>query len=344
MSGKKRINDPKLFFSMTLEFIDVWLPRQKGRSTCTVKSYRDGLSIFRRYLKDELGISIGKFTFAQCDYDCILGFLDYLSRSGCSDRTRNQRLSAIKTYLWFAADKDVSLESVALRVSKVPIKKPDEPERQVLSEAALAAIFNQIPSTRLGLRNLVMLIVLYDTAIRVAELLHLRVCDVNLNRESPYIRVLGKGNKERVVSIENDTADYIRLYLENFRNPDAPNTNMLFYAVSKGVAGAMSETNFEIMLKRYANCAREKCPDVPDSVYPHMFRRSRATHMYQDGIPISLISKILGHVKESTTRIYAKTSLKMMQEAIAKTTHPSVKDEKDLWVDEDEAARMCGLR
>jgi integrase len=98
------------------------------------------------------------------------------------------------------------------------------------------------------------------------------------------------------------------------------------------------------MLKRYANCAREKCPDVPDSVYPHMFRRSRATHMYQDGIPINLISKILGHVKERTTRIYAKTSLKMMQEAIAKTTHPSVKDEKELWVDEDEAARMCGLR
>ena len=344
MSGKKRNDDPKLFFSMTLEFLDVWLPQQKGRSACTVKSYRDGLSIFRRYLKDEMGISIGKFTFAQCNYDCVLGFLDYLSKSGRSDRTRNQRLSAIKTYLWFAADKDVSLESVALHVSKVPIKNTDEPERQVLSEAALTAIFNQIPSTRLGLRNLVMLIVLYDTAVRVAELIYLRVCDVNLNHESPYIRVMGKGKKERVVSIENDTADYIRLYLENFRNPDAPNTDILFYTVSKGVAGAMSETNFEIMLKKYANSAREKCPDIPVSVYPHMFRRSRATHIYQDGVPLSLISKILGHAKESTTRIYAKTSLKMMQDALAKTTHPSVMDEKELWSDEDEAARMCGLR
>jgi len=344
MSGKKIINDPKMFFSMTLEFLEVWLPLQKGRSACTAKSYKDGLTIFRRYVRDELSTSIGKFTFAQCDYDCILEFLDYLSRNGCSDSTRNQRLSAIKTYLWFAANKDVSLVSVALRISKVPVKKPDEPERHVLSEAALTAIFDQIPSTRLGLRNLVMLIVLYDTAFRLSELLHLRVCDVNLNRESPYIRVIGKGKKERVVSIENDTSDYIRLYLENFRNPDAPNTDMLFYTLSKGVTGAMSETNFEIILNNYANCAREKCSDIPESVYPHMFRRSRASHMYQDGVPISLISKILGHVKERTTRLYAKPSLKMMQEAISKTTHPSVKDEKELWVDEDEAARMCGLR
>jgi site-specific recombinase XerD len=344
MSGKRQIDDPKLFFSMTLEFLEVWLPQQKGRSACTIKSYRDGLTIFRRYLKDELGITIRKFTFAQCDYDCILEFLDYLSRRGCSDRTRNQRLSAIKTYLWFASDKDVALESVALRISKVPVKKTAESERPVLSEAALTAIFDQIPNTRLGLRNLVMLIILYDTAVRIAELLHLRVCDVNLNLESPYIRVLGKCNKERVISIENDTADYIRLYLENFRDPVAPDTDVLFYTVSKGVAGAMSETNFEILLKQYANCAREKCHHVPDSVYPHMFRRSRATHMYQDGVPISLISKILGHVKERTTRIYAKPSLKMMQDAIAKTTHPSVKDEKELWVDEEEVARMCGLR
>jgi len=344
MSGKKRNDDPKQFFSMTLEFLEVWLPQQKGRSACTVKSYRDGLTIFRHYLKNELGISIGKFTFAQCDYDFVLEFLDYLSRNGSSDSTRNQRLSAIKTYLSFAADKDVSIESVFLRVSKVPAKKLVEPERQVLSEEALAAIFKQIPSTRLGLRNLVMLIILYDTAVRLSELLYVRVCDVSLNSESPYIRVLGKANKERVVSIENDTADFIRLYLEKFRNPRALDTDVLFYTVSKGVAGAMSETNFEKILKKYANSAREECPDIPDSVYPHMFRRSRATHMYQDGVPMSLISKILGHVQESTTRIYAKTSLKMMQEAIAKTTHPSVKDEKDLWADEDEAARMCGLR
>ena len=344
MNGKKRISDPKLFFSMTLEFLDVWLPKQKGRSACTVKSYRDALTIFRRYLKNEQGISIGKFAFERCDYDFVLGFLDYLSKSGCSDSTRNQRLSAIKTYLWFAADKDVTLESVALRVSRVPVKKPVEPKREVLSEAALAAIFNQIPSTRLGLRNIVMLIVLYDTAVRVAELLYLRACDTNLNGESPYIRVLGKGNKERVVSIEKDTADYIRLYLENFRDPDAPNTDLLFYTVSKGVTGAMTEENFEIMLKKYANSAKETCPDVPDPVYPHMFRRSRATHMYQDGVPIGLISKILGHVKERTTRIYAKPSLKMMRDAIAKTTHLSVMDEKELWLDEDEAARMCGLR
>ena len=204
MSGKKRNDDRKQFFSMTLEFLEVWLPQQKGRSACTIKSYRDGLTIFRRYLKNELGISIGKFTFAQCDYDFVLEFLDYLSRNGCSDSTRNQRLSAIKTYLSFAADKDVSIESVSLRISKVPAKKLVEPERQVLSEAALAAIFNQIPSTRLGLRNLVMLIILYDTAVRLSELLFVRVCDVSLNRESPYIRVMGKGNKERIVSTLNE--------------------------------------------------------------------------------------------------------------------------------------------
>jgi len=141
-----------------------------------------------------------KFTFSHCTRNLIFGFLKYLQLQGNKPGTRNQRLAALKSYLWFAADKDVTLQSIALEVSRVPQCKNPATEKYVLSEDALNVIFSQPAGTRMGLRDRTMMILLYDSAVRLAEMLNLRVNDICLDENNPYIRVMGKGSKERVVA------------------------------------------------------------------------------------------------------------------------------------------------
>jgi integrase/recombinase XerD len=338
-------NNSNLFFSMTYEFLDIYMVKQLGRSPDTIESYRDALTLFRRYILNELNISISKFTFFQCKRNCVFGFLEYLKAQGNKPGTRNQRLAALKSYLWFAADKDVTLQSIALEVSRVPQSKNHVTEKYVLSENALNAIFSQPANTRMGLRDRTIMILLYDSAVRLAEILNLRVTDICLNDENPYIRVMGKGSKERVVAINVKTVKHVKQYLDVYRSRDNSDTNLLFYTVIKGRVGKMSEGNVERFLQQYADKARESCPDIPPRVYPHMLRRTRATNLYQNGVELALISRILGHAYLDTTRVYAKPSLGMMREAMDSIEAPQTRDEKPLWVgNEEEMAKLCGLR
>jgi len=334
-----------LFFSMTHEFLDIYMLKQLGRSPDTIESYRDALTLFRRYVLEELSISMAKFTFAQCRRNLILGFLEYLKVQGNKPGTRNQRLAALKSYLWFAADKDVTLQSIALEVSRVSQCKNPATEKYVLSEDALNAIFSQPAGTRMGLRDRAMMILLYDSAARLAEILNLSVNDICLDEKNPYIRIMGKGSKERVVATRTRTIRHIRQYLDIYRSKDNPDTNFLFYTIIKGRAGKMSEGNVERFIQQYADKARKSCPDIPLHVYPHLLRRTRATNLYQNGVELALISRILGHAFLDTTRVYAKPSLAMMRKAMDCVDVPQTRDEKPLWVgSEEEMAKLCGLR
>ena len=156
---------------------------------------------------------------------------------------------------------------------------------------------------------------------------------------------MGKGSKERVVAINVKTLKHIKQYLDVYCLRDSSATHLLFYTIIKGKAGKMSEGNVERFIQQYANKARESCPDMPLRVYPHMLRRTRATNLYQNGVELALVSRILGHAFLDTTRIYAKPSLAMMREAMDSVEVPQTRDEKPLWVDsEEEMAKLCGLR
>ena len=107
----------------------------------------------------------------------------------------------------------------------------------------------------------------------------------------------------------------------------------------------MSGGNVERFVKEYARNAKCSCPSVPDNVLPHMFRRTRATQLYQNGVSLPLVSRLLGHASLQTTQLYAKPSLNMLREAIESVETPEQKAEKPIW-EEDEAmmAKLSGLR
>ena len=334
-----------LFFSMTHEFLALYLPKQCGRSPHTVESYRDALSLFRRYILELLGISIGKFTFEECTRECVLGFMNYLSNLDSKPSTRNQRLAALKSYMMFAADKDITLQSQELEVRRVPQCKVPKTEKEAIPEEAIAAILNQPTNTKMGLRDRTIMILLYDSGARLGEVLGLSVSDVMITGDNPYIRVNGKGSKQRIVPLSVKTAGHLNQYISVYHGKGCIETPLLFYTVIKGVVGAISEGNVERFVKQYAHKAKFSCPLVPEHVHPHMFRRTRATQLYQNGVSLPLVSRLLGHASLETTRLYAKPSLKMVREAIESVETPEEKEVKPIWEgNEAMMAKLCGLR
>ena len=337
--------DGKLFFSMTYEYLEIYMAKQMGRSPATIKTYRDALSLFRRFVHEVLGFSIVSFEFSQCTRNCIFDFMDWLKLKGSKPGSRNQRLAVIKSYLWFASDKDVSLQSIALEVKRVPQCKDPKTDKRVLSTEELAALLAQPKNNKMGIRDRSIMILLYDSAARLAEILNLQLTDICLDVNNPYIRVMGKGNKERVVAISVKTAQHAKQYIETCRTIDSPDCNDLFYTIIKGNVDKMSEGNVERFIQAYADKARVEAPSMPERVYPHMLRRTKATNLYQNGVELSLVSRFLGHAHIETTKIYAKPSLNMMRDAVNVAPAPGIMEEEPVWAgSEDEMARLCGLR
>ncbi len=334
-----------LFFSMTQEFLETYLPRQCGRSSHTVESYRDALSLFRRYIVGVLGIPMGSFTFAACNRECVMGFMDHLAAMLCKPGTRNQRLAVLKSYLSFAADKDITLQSVALSVCRIPQFRQATPERVVIPDEAMAAILRQPPNTRIGLRDRAIMVMLYDSGARLAEILGLRISDVVPDGDNPYVRINGKGGKQRIVPVSSKAIAHLKKYMVVYHGRGQPSTDLLFYTVIKGIVGLMSEGNVERFVKAYAHEAWRSCPSVPENVHPHMFRRTRATQLYRNGVDLPLVSRLLGHARLETTQIYASPSLKMLRDAITSVETPEQKAERPIWEgNETMFMKLSGLR
>lgn len=218
----------KLFFSKTRDFLDEYLTKQCSRSPHTVKAYRDALTVFRKYVSMQ-GLSLTTFGFQDCTRDFLLGFMEHLQKEGYEKSSCNQRLAAIKSYMWYVADGDVTQQQIALMVSRVPFLKNPEKEKALLSEECLKALLSAPGNRKIEIRDTTILVLLYDSAIRLSELLALKLSDVNLKNTTPYLRIHGKWGKERIVSISEGTVKHLKHYIKLFHNQDAPATEYLFY-------------------------------------------------------------------------------------------------------------------
>jgi site-specific recombinase XerD len=335
--------DKELFFSKTREYLDNYLTVQRGKSPHTVNSYRDALTVFRRYVHEEKGLSIMKFHFEDCTRDLILDFIAYLKQNGYAESSCNQRLSALKAYLWYVSDDDILLQPITLSISRIPFLREPKLIRPVVPDDALAAILSAPKNSKIGIRDTTIMVILYDSAIRLDELRSLKISDLNIASDNPYLRIHGKGDKERIVTVTDKTVSHLLLYMKYYHSDTTDRNQSLFYTVIKEHRSTMSPGNVERIVKKYADQVRANYPEMPEKVYPHMMRRTRATNLYQDGVELELVSRILGHSSTQTTRIYATPSVEMLREAMENQNE--VPDEKPLWEGkEEELARLCGLR
>lgn len=339
----KKILLQELFFSKTNEFLNIYLPNQAAKSINTIKTYQDALTIFRRYITDTKNISLRKFKLSDCTHDFLLDYLSYLRKSGCAESTCNNRLAAIRSYLWYIADGDISMQSIALAASHVPFLKGTKVIREIITDVDFAVLLSAPPNSKIGIRDRTIMIMLYDTATRISELLDLKISSLNLTSSIPYIKVHGKGDKERIISITDKTLEHLKLYM-SYYHKKTKSDDYLFYTIIKGYVGRMSSGNVSRFINKYAEQIRPEHPELPQNVHCHMFRRTRATNLYQNGVELELVARILGHSSTQTTRIYATPSVEMLRDAMA-IGNSKIPDEEQLWPDDEkELARLCGLR
>ena len=125
-----------------------------------------------------------------------------------------------------------------------------------------------------------------------------------------YLRIHGKGDKERIVSISEGTVNHLKNYIKLFHNQDTPDAEYLFYTLIHNQANPMSPGNVDRIINKYAEKIRPEHSELPAKVHPHMLRRTRATNLYQSDVELELVSRILGHASTQTTRKLCRTVLR----------------------------------
>lgn len=349
--NKNNIKASELFFSRSKDFLEVHIPLQRGQSQNTAVSYRKSLTNFRKYVLEVKHISITKFCFSDCTYDFVLDYSSYMQNVMHSKpSTVNSRLSAIKAYLKYAAAMDVSLEQIYLTVDKVPFLTVPFLRRETISEESMEAMLKAPTkvTTSISLRDQTFLVTLFDTAVRIGELTKIRMCDLYLDITDPFIIIHGKGNKERQAGISDDTRDFLKKYIKTAHSVDESSDTPLFFVRYKGEVHHMTERNGERIVKKYSEMLREEGVTLPETVYPHMFRRTRATGLYQDDVDLEMIARLLGHAQLETTKKYANPSVNQLRAAMERGTSAAINEpEEALWETADKEAafaRKCGIR
>jgi len=348
----KKMKDEKLF-KMIRDYLVVYLPEQKCCSDDTVKSYRESLNILLDYITREKHIPLEDITFSLLNYQMIEEFLDWLEKArNCCISTRNHRLSCIRSFLKYAGNMDPVLLAHRNDLQKIPLKKDMKLKViDFMSEEALKAVLAQPDvETRNGVRDLFFMILMYDTAARNSELLDLKMKDFSANSKTPCVYLTGKGRKKRVVPVMQKTVEHFHRYMGIFHGAQGYDANQnLFYTTRHGTKQQMSADNVARFMNKYGIAAKAVCKEVPLKVHPHMFRRTRAMHLYRAGMPLALLSEWLGHENPETSLIYAHADTEMKREAIQKATgscNPlNAEKIKPFWKNDDELIRqLYGLK
>lgn len=340
-----------LFFTYANEYLHKYIPLQREMSGNTEKAYADALSLFRRYALEAHDLGVDKLTFDHLNFDFMTGFTLWLkspmnSNQGVSATTCNLRVSAIRSYVKYAMGKDVGLTAIWVSLKGLPPVKVEKAVKDIFSESAMNALLRQpLQNTKLGLRDITLMVLMYDSACRVSEVLNLKMDDVRLGGPHPQIFVVGKGRKERCLPLMDRTVAYLKKYISVFHDSSGTGTQLLFYTVSKGSVGPLSQDCVAKIIKKHACAARYTCPEMPEKVHAHMFRRTRATHLYQHGHDIYTIARFLGHEQIETTKEYLSPSMEQLRNALESAC---VKDESGSVPTpegyEERRAKLCGIR
>lgn len=339
-------NNDEAFWLHVRNFLTVFLPNQRRLSQNTVCSYKYSLSLFCQFLQEQRGKNLEHVTYCDLTKDNVNDFLQWLMVSRTNSiSTCNLRLAALKSFLRYAANDDISIVTVFMNIKKIPVMKDKKTKVVYLSKKGLKILVDQ-PNTKTtkGIRNKVMIIMLYDTAARINELLSLKLKDLNLSESNSYVSIRGKGNKLRYLPLMDKTLAHLGSYLKIFHPGDNANDGdrYLFYSVIHCTPCRLSTDTVALFLKKYGGAAAKVCSDIPDRVHPHLVRHTRATHLYQDGMPLSYIAEFLGHASIDTTRIYASADIEMMRNALMRVEDP-VADTKPNYKTTDMLEKLCGL-
>ena len=348
----KALKDEKLF-NLIREYFIEYLPKQHKCRPNTIRAYQGSIELLLDFLKSKNNIRLIDITFDMLNRTTVMEFLEWLeTERNASITTINLRLAAIRAFMSFVADCQPLLLNKADEINKIKTtKRETKPLIKYLSETAVKAVLSTPDSkTEMGLRDRLLLIILYDTAARIQEVLDIKLNDLRFDG-IPTVTLLGKNGTPRKVSLMEATVKHLHHYLDVFHpNADIYADNYLFYVKRQNGNKRMTEDNARRRVRFYGNKAKLNCPEIPKDIHPHLFRHSRAMHLYQHGMPLALISQWLGHSEVETTLIYAHADTEIKRKAIEAATPEDsplkqfVNSERYTLNDENTIKRLYGIK
>lgn len=303
----------QLNFSTLLQrfFVDR-LIQQRHASTRTVEAYRDSFRLLFAFAEQRLKTRPADLKLENLNASFILQFLDHLENDRHNSiRTRNARFAAIRSFMRYVGLKEPSVGGLAQSVLSIPLKCFERRLIGFLSREEVQAILDApSPLSWTGQRDRVMLATLYNTGVRIAELIALRVCDVAFE-SGPAIHIVGKGRKHRQVPLWPETARQLKRWLRQYpldsQQPLFPNRS----------GTPLTRIGVTDRLKLAARGAEKQYPELAKRrISPHLLRHSIATHLLQSGVGINVIALFLGHENPTTTHMYIAADLKMKERAL----------------------------
>ena len=295
------------------KFLREYLVVERNMSDKTIKSYKKTFSLLINYLVENKNMKLQDINFRTVTREIIIDFLNYLENDRHNSvRTRNQRLAAIKSFYQFTSIDEIDNFDNIKKILSIKSKKYTKKVINYLTENELKRLFESIDTTtKIGRRDLTLLVLLYDTAARASEILNLKYEDINL--EEKYLILDTKGKKKRMVPFMNQTKDLLIKYINEF------NIKSGYLFNNKGKK--YSKNFIDTIINKYQYLFKYK------KISPHTFRHTRSIHLLDKGVNIVYIQEFLGHEQIITTQEYVKVIEKSKFEAIERVT-PKLIDEK----------------
>ena len=288
----------------TINGFRAYMLLERSLSPHTIEAYLGDVGKLAQFIT----LSGQELSPAQVETDTLSAFFKHLNELGLGARSQARLLSALKTfYKYLLAENIVQTDPTEL------LEGPRLPRHipEVLSFEEIQRMLELIdPSTPHGVRNRAMLETLYACGLRVSELVELRLS--NLYLDIGFVKVTGKGDKERIVPIGEDAVKHIRLYLEGVRqgmmNIHRDHANYLFL---NRRGKRLTRVMVFLVIKEAAAMA-----GIDKNVSPHTFRHSFATHLIEGGADLKAVQDMLGHESIITTEIYTHLDTEYLRETV----------------------------
>ena len=282
----------------------------KNYSENTIEAYKRDLNEYFSYLKNN------NKNYLSIDYDSIRKYLSYLNDKKETNTTISRKISSLRGFYSYLRLNE-KIKNNPFKLINLPKKEQKLPRFFYYNE--LEELFAACDtSTSLGQRNLAILEVLYATGTRVSELINIKLEDINFSEKQ--IKVLGKGNKERIVFLGEYAVDALEDYLNDgylFLNK-----YNLDYVFLNHLGNKITRRGIEDILTKLI-----KKTSIDKKISPHMIRHSFATHLLNEGCDLESVQEMLGHESISATAIYTHVTDDRIKEIYFKA-HPRAREEK----------------
>lgn len=295
-------------WDLHIKQFESYLKLERSLATNSIEAYRHDVEKLYQFLQ------LKGFDISVKDVEAIhlQDFLEYVAELGLTSYSQARILSGIKSFFQYLLNEDILSSDPAelLEAPKIGRKLPS-----VLDYHEIEQMFEAIDlSTPEGHRNRAMLETLYSSGLRVSELINLRL--TNIYQDIGFLRIIGKGSKERLVPIGKSALKYVNIYLDEVRNHMKPKRGHENYVFLNRRGAQLTRVMIFTIIK---NLAKES--GLKKKVSPHTFRHSFATHLIEGGADLRAVQEMLGHESITTTEIYTHLDRDYLRQVITEF-HP----------------------